>query len=486
VIPPAVRRHPTPLVRHRPRIVGAHHHSGAPPAPDGDVSQVPRATSAPRKRAWRSWVLIGGDLVALVISGAFTTGQLLSHLVVGASTMVCLARLDRYRFRWTISLLDDLPSLMFACLAGIVTGVAVFEDRSLHPVGPLVVDVLVAVGSLVVVRGVVYVAERRRRRRRPGRATLILGTGKISRRLGRAMLDYPEYGLRLVGYLDDERRRREPPPVPLLGHTRELARWIEELGVGTVVVTFGAARVASLIDVVRTCDRLRCDILMVPRLFELHSATGCTEYVHGLPVVRLRRAPFRRLSWRVKRVVDVIFSALAMILLAPLFVGCALAVRLEGGPGVLFRQVRVGIDGRHFEIFKFRTMAPASPLESTQRWTIAGDRRVGPVGRLLRATSLDELPQLVNVLRGDMSLVGPRPERPYFVEQLSQEHPRYRARHRVPVGMTGWAAIHGLRGDTSISDRVEFDNAYIQNWSIWLDAKIMLRTLQAVLGRSGG
>ncbi len=338
---------------------------------------------------------------------------------------------------------------------------------------------------MIVARAGVYQRERRRRRRRPGRATLVVGTGQIGRRLGHAILDHPEFGLRLVGYLDDGRRRAQAPPVPRLGHTRELSHWIEELGVENVVVTFGSTNVAGLIEVVRACDRLHCEIFLVPRLFELHSATRETEYVHGVPLVRMRRMPFRRLSWRAKRVVDIACAATAVLVLSPVLLLTAIAVRLEGGPGVLFRQERIGIDGRPFQMYKFRTMAPSTATESRQRWTIAGDPRIGPVGRLLRSTSLDELPQLFNILRGDMSLVGPRPERPYFVEQLSQCHPRYRARHRVPVGLTGWAAVHGLRGDTSIAERVEFDNAYIQNWSLWLDAKIMLRTLGAVLGRTG-
>jgi exopolysaccharide biosynthesis polyprenyl glycosylphosphotransferase len=200
----------------------------------------------------------------------------------------------------------------------------------------------------------------------------------------------------------------------------------------------------------------------------------------------MRRAPFRRFSWRAKRALDIVVAAALLVLTAPVLLACAVVVRIEGGPGVLFRQERVGLDGRRFQMLKFRSLKPSSEVESERRWTIADDPRMGPIGRLLRSTSLDELPQLVNVLRGDMSMVGPRPERPHFVEQLSRMHPRYRARLRVPAGLTGWAAVNGLRGDTSISDRVRFDNAYIQNWSLWLDIKILLRTIGAVLGRTGG
>jgi lipopolysaccharide/colanic/teichoic acid biosynthesis glycosyltransferase len=145
----------------------------------------------------------------------------------------------------------------------------------------------------------------------------------------------------------------------------------------------------------------------------------------------------------------------------------------------------VGLDGRRFTIYKFRSLKPADEDESSQLWTIGGDPRMGPVGRWLRLLSLDELPQLWNVVRGDMSLVGPRPERPLFVDEFTNRFPRYVARHRVPVGLTGWAQINGLRGDTDIADRASFDNYYIENWSMWADVKIMLRTIGQLLGGRG-
>jgi lipopolysaccharide/colanic/teichoic acid biosynthesis glycosyltransferase len=164
---------------------------------------------------------------------------------------------------------------------------------------------------------------------------------------------------------------------------------------------------------------------------------------------------------------------------------CAIAVRIEGGRGVIFKQERVGLDGRRFNILKFRSMKPTDDAESAQCWNIADDPRLGSVGKLLRKLSLDELPQLWNILRGDMSLVGPRPERPLFVEEFSVQVPRYVARHRVPAGLTGWAQVHGLRGDTDIADRAAFDNYYIENWSMWSDIKIMLRTVSQVFGGRG-
>jgi exopolysaccharide biosynthesis polyprenyl glycosylphosphotransferase len=193
----------------------------------------------------------------------------------------------------------------------------------------------------------------------------------------------------------------------------------------------------------------------------------------------------QRPSWAVKRAFDAALAGIGLLLLAPVLLLCAIAVRLEGGPGVIFRQERIGLDGRPFTVFKFRTLRPADEHESATRWNIADDHRLGPVGRFLRRASLDELPQLWNVLRGEMSLVGPRPERPYFVMRFAQAYPRYRERHRVPVGLTGFAQVNGLRGDTSIEDRARFDNYYIDSWSLWQDVKILLRTVLAVLRTDG-
>ncbi|SEG47236.1 Sugar transferase involved in LPS biosynthesis (colanic, teichoic acid) [Actinacidiphila yanglinensis] len=188
---------------------------------------------------------------------------------------------------------------------------------------------------------------------------------------------------------------------------------------------------------------------------------------------------------RGKRALDIVLSGLALTAAAPALAGCALAVRLADGPGVLFRQERIGLGGRPFTLLKFRTLRPADDQEAATRWNVAHDHRMSAVGRLLRRTSLDELPQFWNVLRGDMSLVGPRPERPFFVEKFSGELPGYQDRHRMPAGITGLAQVNGLRGDTSIPDRARFDNHYIDSWSLWQDIAILVRTATSFF-RFGG
>ncbi len=272
--------------------------------------------------------------------------------------------------------------------------------------------------------------------------------------------------------------------MPLLGGYEALSRVIVERAVDVVIVSYGRVREPEVVGMLRACDRLSCEIFFVPRLYELHAVTKDTEVLWGIPLVRLRRAPFRCTAWAVKRVGDVVVAGVALAVLAPVLALCALASRWETGT-VLFRQTRVGIDGRQFTLLKFCSMRPEAEGESSVRWNIATDQRLGPVGKILRRTSLDELPQLWNIFRGDMSLVGPRPERPYFVDEFTRQFPWYVARHRVPVGLTGWAQVHGLRGDTSIADRARFDNFYIENWSMWGDLKILLRTAGQVI-RAGG
>jgi exopolysaccharide biosynthesis polyprenyl glycosylphosphotransferase len=237
------------------------------------------------------------------------------------------------------------------------------------------------------------------------------------------------------------------------------------------------------VDATITANRLGCSVLILPRMHELYRDAPDVERLRGYPLVRLVPDPTRRVSWLVKRTLDVVGAAAAMLVLAPVIAGCALAVILESGRPLLFAQVRVGLDGRRFRIYKLRTMKPADDREAQARWTIAGDPRVGTVGRFLRRTSLDELPQLWNIMRGDMSFVGPRPERPGFVEEFTAAHEGYWARHRVPVGLTGLAQVSGLRGNTSIADRARYDNYYIANWSLWLDLKIVLLTLRELLRR---
>jgi exopolysaccharide biosynthesis polyprenyl glycosylphosphotransferase len=432
-------------------------------------------------------VLLAVDVVAFALA-AFLTGTVgLATVAVLLLVLAFFWNADLYRSRrLSLSVLDDAPAIAGRSLAagagamvlgGLEDGVA----GTARLVTCLVFGVLSLGG-----RTIAYWAIRTaRRRQRLLQRTLVLGAGSVSGRLAANLLAHPEYGLRPEGMLDDDPLLgADERPVPLLGGYDRLSDTIIEHDIDVVLVTYGSMREPDIVSMLRACDRLSCDILFVPRLYELHAVTKETEVLWGVPLVRLRRAPFRSGAWTGKRIFDVVMSATALLLLAPVLAVCAAASRWETGQ-VLFHQTRIGLDGLPFTVLKFCSLRPAGESESSTKWNIAQDGRVKFFGRLLRRTSLDELPQLWNVLRGDMSLVGPRPERPFFVDEFTRRYPWYTARHRVPAGLTGWAQVHGLRGDTSIADRARFDNFYIENWSMWGDIKIMLRTVGQVLGAAG-
>lgn len=433
---------------------------------------------------WGARLGLGLPDAAVVLAAALITGGGIAHLAGAAATLLVLASAGLYREHLALSVLDDIPVVVRAvvagCGAGVVTSGAVGGTLTARP---FAVAAVLAVVGLVVVRAGTYARLRALRRRGARRRALVVGCGEFGGRLATSLLKSPELGLDPVGFVDEAALL--PPdqrPVPLLGRLRDLPAVLRQTAVEVVIVAFGDARESAAVDVLRSCDRLDVEVLVVPRFYELHSRSSADERVRGISLVRLRRPAFRATTWPLKRLLDVVLSATALLLLSPVLAACAVAVRWESGPGVLFRQERIGLDGRPFTLLKLRSLRPASASESATRWSIVDDERVGRVGCFLRATSLDEFPQLWNVLRGDMSLVGPRPERPHFVERFGLEHEEYAWRHRVPVGMTGWAQVNGLRGDTSIPDRARHDNDYVENWSLWWDLTILLRTLGALRG----
>ncbi|TDU03579.1 exopolysaccharide biosynthesis polyprenyl glycosylphosphotransferase [Streptomyces sp. 846.5] len=403
-----------------------------------------------------------------------------------------------YRLRLAPSVLDEIPSL--AARAAVAVSLALTLDRGLHglwlSVVPVDLRLLVALvlcqlGLDVLGRGAVYALLRRHHRRRP-RPTLIAGAGHIGQRIAAALLDHPEYGLRPVGFIDPEPLfLPSDSAVPVLGGPAVLDLAIPARGIRDVILTSGGADDAEVAQTLRTSSGHGCEVWFVPGFPEFgafeygNRRTVVGDHLWGFPCLRLGPTAMRRPSWAVKRAVDAGLAGLGLLLAAPILAACAIAVRVDGGPGVIFRQERIGLDGETFTVLKFRSLRPADEQESATRWNISQDQRMSAIGRFLRRTSLDELPQLWNVLRGEMSLVGPRPERPYFVTRFAQAYPQYRDRHRVPVGITGFAQVNGLRGDTSIEDRTRFDNYYIESWSLWQDVKILLRTISSVLQSDG-
>jgi exopolysaccharide biosynthesis polyprenyl glycosylphosphotransferase len=437
-----------------------------------------------------TWPLVAvADLLAVVAAAGSLGFELGKFALFGCAVVFLSWALGMYRSRLSMSVLDEVPRLICAQLGA--TAMSLGLGRLFNGVVPVIdarflLVTCVCLGFTLVFRTISYGLIRRLRVLGIGHRTLIVGAGRVGLSVVDLLKKHPEYGLKPIGFVDSKplRAAGEYDP-PILGNHSALPDVLRKSNVRAVIIAFSQAREETMIEVIRECDRLRCEIFVVPRLFEVHHVSSDMDYAWSMPLSRLRRKSNRKASWRIKRLFDICSSAAALVLLSPILAVIALAVRLEGGPGVLFKQIRVGLDGTCFELLKFRSLRPVDETESATNWNISLDDRLGKVGRLLRKTSLDELPQLLNILRGDMSVVGPRPERPHFVTQFGTLYPGYVARHRVPCGLTGWAQIHGLRGDTSIEDRARFDNYYVENWSFWLDIKIILRTITSVITRAG-
>jgi exopolysaccharide biosynthesis polyprenyl glycosylphosphotransferase len=418
-------------------------------------------------------------------------------VVYGALVVVLLKMRGMYTWRLRLSMLDNVRNVLTAT---VFASMAVVSLRILLPGG--VIDLgpqslrLLAFSAVYVAAGRIaldWAQLKARRYGELGRPTLIVGAGRIGSLTARRLIEHPEFGLQPIGFVDKEPLDEPGLPLPVLGASWDLEHLIEKHGIEHVVVTFSTAPSEVLLREVERCEQLGLGVSLVPRLFERMNERLSVEHIGGLPLLAMSRIDPKGLQFALKYAVDRIVAGLLLLLLLPVLAIAALAVRLSIGSPILFRQLRVGRDGRDFEMLKLRTMrgTPNDGGEADSDWAAeqlglaAGEAapvedRTTRVGRLLRALSLDELPQLLNVLFGDMSLVGPRPERTSYVRRFEESVYRYGDRHRVKSGITGWAQVHGLRGKTSLSDRVEWDNFYIENWSLWLDVKILLMTLWAV------
>jgi exopolysaccharide biosynthesis polyprenyl glycosylphosphotransferase len=352
-----------------------------------------------------------------------------------------------------------------------------------HAWAVLVTGLVVVLGAVVGHVATVLIGRDLRRRGFGTTRAVIIGGGQTAQCLRRGLAAHPEYGVEVVGDVDDvenssARHRKGGAREP-----RSLADVIQAHRADLLLVALGEGGCHTFVDSGGALRDRRCAVYVVPRLYRQRNRAFSWDSIGGMPLVRLRGVASGSLSLRAKRLLDILGAGFGLLLTAPVLVVVALAVRHETGPGFIFRQERIGMNGRPFTLYKFRSLKPSAG-EGDTRWTIHGDPRLGPVGKFIRASSLDELPQLVNVLRGDMSLVGPRPERPHFVDNFSGTVPGYDQRHRMPVGLTGLAALNGLRGDTGIPERSHYDNLYIDSWSFWLDLKIIIRTMiQLALGK---
>ena len=408
--------------------------------------------------------------------------------------MVLLYLRGRHRARISPQILDGVASVVGAVSAAVMTLIAIgaFTNQDLatpHQWSSVWLFCLMALGAGRATLGVLQ--RWARARGFISRPVLIMGAGVVGEQVARRLENHPEYGLAPIGFLGEDPRsvvKVGGRDVPVLGKIEDLDAIVERTGVRNLIVAFSSVADARVSRLIRRCQELGIEVSVVPRMFDTINNRVGYDTVGGLPLMSFTTVDPRGVQFAIKQSLDRVLALALLVMLSPVILFSAFAVRLSSTGPVLFRQRRIGRDGKVFDLYKFRSMRiadghvdpmddDADPLEFPLPSGGVVDDRPTPIGRFLRRFSLDELPQLLNVLRGEMSFIGPRPERPEFVELFKQDVIRYGDRHKVKSGITGWAQVHGLRGQTSLAERVEWDNYYIANWSLGLDLKILALTI---------
>ncbi|MCX6044194.1 MAG: undecaprenyl-phosphate glucose phosphotransferase [Chloroflexi bacterium] len=313
---------------------------------------------------------------------------------------------------------------------------------------------------------------------------LIIGAGEIGRMLLQKVLQNPKLGYQVVGLVDNGKTSAGATllGIPILGTLVDIPWIIEKYAIDEVIIGLPESSHQELVGIISLCEREKVGIRVFPDVFQIMASEVGIGDLGGLPLLTIRDVALQGWKLTLKRGMDVLVSGIALVLTSPFLLLTALLIKLDSPGSVFYVQERMGLDAHPFKILKFRSMRQDAEVGGPG-WTTESDPRRTKLGSIMRRFNIDELPQLVNVLMGDMSLVGPRPERPVYVEQFRQSIPRYMDRHREKAGMTGWAQVNGLRGDTSIVERTKYDLWYIENWSLALDITIILRTLiQLLLG----
>jgi exopolysaccharide biosynthesis polyprenyl glycosylphosphotransferase len=494
------------------------------------TGQLPATRDAPQPQTLRSgafsgplqWLLDGPgwgvlrpavDLVLLCMATVLALGGVHGVLHVSGVSAPLLAMpllvilllyiRGLYRTRLRALVLDGVVPILSAVsvAAMTVTMLGLFANGQAPKQSDAVRSWLFALLAIGAGRMALSFAQRLARARRlVGKPVLIMGAGIVGSQVARRLESHPEYGLVPVGFLDDDPRTVTEVggrDVPVVGTVEDLDETVARTGVKNLIVAFSSVADARVSRLIQRCQELGIEVSVVPRMFDTINNRVGYDTVGGLPLMSFTTINPRGMQFAIKHGFDRVFATVLLVLSSPLLLCTALAVRLSSPGPVFYRQRRVGRDGKEFDLYKFRSMrlAPGQTKLSADDSTalefllggdtapggVEGDDRRTPIGRFLRRSSLDELPQLLNVLCGEMSLIGPRPERPAFVELFHQDINRYDDRHRVKSGITGWAQVHGLRGQTSLAERVEWDNYYIAHWSLGLDLRILALTFIALL-----
>lgn len=393
-----------------------------------------------------------------------------------------------YEAQRTHAVVREAGAVIAATAAGVMILVAVTFFARSYFYSRLVIGIfaVLSASSVILARASARVLMKQLRRRGYNlRYVLIVGAGPLAEQVIERLEAHPEAGLRVLGLASEDARRKVVRGVPVVAGYGQIKEYVASHRVDQVIVALQREESHQLEKILSTLDDELPSVQLVPDLGHVLTLRSTVEDLEGLPVISLRDTPFVGMAAVWKRAFDVTVAATLLLLLAPVLAGIALAVRATMGSPILYRQERMGLDGHVFSMIKFRTMDANAEGSSGPVWARAEDPRRTRLGSFLRRTSLDELPQFWNVLRGEMSIVGPRPERPVFIEQFRHDVPGYMLRHKVKAGVTGWAQVNGWRGNTSLNERIEHDIFYIQNWSLGLDARIVaLTVLQMLFGRN--
>jgi Undecaprenyl-phosphate glucose phosphotransferase len=402
-------------------------------------------------------------------------------LILAVWTIV-FAGLDIYRPRRISSRLREIADIFKASgLALLIFLAVLFLIREIVLSRAVVIIfwclslVLLSVSHVAVREGLRFL----RRRGFNLRRALIVGAPTQGRELLDRLVWYRHLGLRVSGifFTDEQNLGPEPADARVLKTRDEVRQMVNERAVDMVFITLPLEQSSQLGEIQQWLGDDPVTVYYVPDFGEFAKLRGSVEEFDGLQIISLQASPLDGWNALLKRAVDVSLGGIALGVFAPLMSLIALGIRLSSGRPIFYRQERMGLDGKRFEMLKFRTMVPDAEILTGPIWAAENDPRVTPLGRWLRRTSLDELPQLINVLRGEMSLVGPRPERPPLIDEFRKSMPKYMLRHKVKAGMTGWAQVNGWRGNTDLEARIAHDLEYIEHWSFWRDVKILSATL---------
>ena len=398
-----------------------------------------------------------------------------------------------YHLRRGRSRVDDFFAVFVGSILAVVIGIGGtlyfntywvppdLKEKGVFEISQIVWAVYLVLSVVFTYTSREIVREALERRWRAGiglKRVLIAGAGDLGRMVADKVLEHRELGFKVIGFVDD----RDGDHIgyrglPVLGGVAEADEIIRREKIDHVYVALPLEEHVKMLGIVEATSREGVDVHVVPDLLQFIALRARLENLDGVPIISLNDVPLRGFNSVLKRAIDIVISAAALVVASVPFGIIALLVRYTSTGPVFYRQERMGLDGKAFDVFKFRSMHEGAEDETGPIWARDNDPRCTRVGTWLRRTDLDELPQLWNVLRGDMSIVGPRPERPYFVEQFKHRIPQYMLRHKVKAGITGWAQVNGWRGNTSLEKRIEYDLYYIENWSVALDIKIMWLTI---------